>query len=52
MYPRLIIPKMTVGPHSRSVVSAVILDWEPINETTGFEQTGIIGGNFSCATIV
>ncbi|MEJ7712454.1 MAG: retropepsin-like aspartic protease [Pyrinomonadaceae bacterium] len=42
----LIIPKMTVGLHSRSVVPAVILDLEPINETTGFEQTGIIGGNF------
>lgn len=42
----LIIPKFAVGPHTRSAVPAVILDLEPINETTGFEQTGIIGGNF------
>lgn len=42
----LILPRLMLGTHTRSGLPAVILDLEPINETTGFEQTGIIGGNF------
>lgn len=42
----VILPRIALGKHARSGLSAVILDLEPINETTGFEQTGIIGGNF------
>jgi predicted aspartyl protease/thioredoxin-like negative regulator of GroEL len=44
--PALLLPRVALGAQSRSHITAVVLDLEPINETTGFEQTGIIGGNF------
>lgn len=43
--PLLMLPGVALGAHTRSNVPAVVLDMEPINETSGFEQTGIIGGN-------
>jgi len=41
----LMLPRVGLGPHTRRNVYAAVLDMEPINETAGFEQTGIIGGN-------
>jgi tetratricopeptide (TPR) repeat protein len=42
----LVLPRLLVGAHSQHAVNAAVLDLDSINETTGFEQTGIIGGNF------
>jgi predicted aspartyl protease/Flp pilus assembly protein TadD len=41
----LMLPRVSLGPVTRRNVYAAVLDMEPINETAGFEQTGIIGGN-------
>ena len=41
----LLLPRVHLGPHAHQNVSAAVLDMEPINETAGFEQTGIVGGN-------
>lgn len=43
--PLLMLPGVALGAHTRPNVPAVVLDMEPINEASGFEQTGIIGGN-------
>lgn len=40
------IPKVTFGTHTREQVKAVSLDLDIINEAAGFEQAGILGGNF------
>jgi predicted aspartyl protease/Tfp pilus assembly protein PilF len=42
----LVLPRVTLGSFMRESVPAVVLDLNPINETSGFDQTGIIGGNF------
>lgn len=42
----LILPRITLGTFVRERVPAVVLDLNTINETNGFDQTGIIGGNF------
>jgi predicted aspartyl protease len=41
----LLLPSLTLGAYSWQNVYAAVLDMEAINETAGFEQTGIIGGN-------
>jgi predicted aspartyl protease/Flp pilus assembly protein TadD len=41
----VLLPRIALGPQSRQNVYAAILDMDPINETAGFEQTGIVGGN-------
>lgn len=41
----VLLPSVTLGTHARRNVYAAVLDMEPINETAGFEQTGIVGGN-------
>jgi tetratricopeptide (TPR) repeat protein len=41
-----LLPKIAIGTYSRERVDAVILDMEPVNETAGFLQSGILGGNF------
>ena len=41
-----LLPKVTFGSHSRESITAVALDLNLINETSGFEQAGILGGNF------
>jgi len=41
----LVLPRVALGTYSWQNVYAAVLDMEPINETAGFEQTGIIGGN-------
>jgi tetratricopeptide (TPR) repeat protein len=40
------IPRISFGSHSRTDVTAIALDLDTINETSGFEQAGILGGNF------
>lgn len=40
------LPKVTFGKHSRRDITAVALDLDLINEASGFEQAGILGGNF------
>ncbi len=40
------LPKVTFGQHSRKDILAVALDLDLINEASGFEQSGILGGNF------
>ena len=40
------LPRLTFGSHSRSDVTAVALNLGIINEASGFEQAGILGGNF------
>ena len=41
-----LLPRVTVGTHSREKIKAIVLDLDIINETSGFEQAGILGGNF------
>lgn len=41
-----LLPRITFGTHSRQSIKAVALDLDIINETAGFEQAGILGGNF------
>lgn len=40
------LPRVTFGSHSREKIKAIALDLDVINETSGFEQAGILGGNF------
>ena len=41
-----LLPRVTFGSHSREKIKAIALDLDVINETSGFEQAGILGGNF------
>ena len=40
------LPKVSFGSHSRKDITAVALDLDLINEASGFQQSGILGGNF------
>jgi tetratricopeptide (TPR) repeat protein len=42
----LILPRLLLGKQVREKLDVAVLDLEPVNETTGFVQSGIIGGNF------
>jgi tetratricopeptide (TPR) repeat protein len=42
----LLLPKVILGTFTREQISAAVLDMEPLNETSGFTQDGILGGNF------
>lgn len=44
--PTFLLPKVSFGPHSRKKIVAIALDLDVINEASGFEQAGILGGNF------
>ncbi len=44
--PAFMLPKVTFGSFSRKELKAIALDLDLINETSGFEQAGILGGNF------
>ncbi|HEY2846769.1 MAG TPA: aspartyl protease family protein [Pyrinomonadaceae bacterium] len=44
--PTLRLPRVTFGKNSRNDVLAAALDLGVINEASGFEQAGILGGNF------
>ena len=43
--PVLRLPHVAFGRISRRNVESLVLDMSSVNETSGFEQTGIIGGN-------
>jgi predicted aspartyl protease/thioredoxin-like negative regulator of GroEL len=40
------LPRISFGEHSRDSITAIALDLEIINDASGFEQSGILGGNF------
>ncbi len=40
------LPRLAIGTYSRDKVNAAVLDLDPVNETAGFLQSGILGGNF------
>src|SRR6185295_4906511 len=42
----VVLPRVALGAHARERIDAAVLDLEPINETAGFNQSGILGGNF------
>jgi predicted aspartyl protease/Tfp pilus assembly protein PilF len=42
----VLLPRVMLGTFTREKISAAILDLEPVNETAGFTQNGILGGNF------
>jgi predicted aspartyl protease len=44
--PSFMLPRVTFGNHSRESVAAIALDLDLINEASGFQQAGILGGNF------
>ena len=44
--PSFILPRVTFGPNSCERVNAIALDLGIINEASGFQQAGILGGNF------
>jgi len=41
-----LLPRVGVGTCTREKIDAAVLDLEPLNETAGFQQSGILGGNF------
>jgi predicted aspartyl protease/thioredoxin-like negative regulator of GroEL len=41
-----LLPKVAIGTFSREKIDVAVLDLEPVNETAGFLQSGILGGNF------
>ena len=40
------LPKVSLGLTKLEKINAAVLDLEPVNETAGFKQSGILGGNF------
>jgi Flp pilus assembly protein TadD/predicted aspartyl protease len=42
----LSLPRLDFGLHSQEKIQAAVLDLQAINESSGFEQSGILGGNF------
>lgn len=44
--PSFLLPRVSFGAHSRQSITAIALDLDMINEASGFEQAGILGGNF------
>jgi tetratricopeptide (TPR) repeat protein len=42
----LMLPKVMLGTLTRERINAAILDLEPVNETAGFTQMGILGSNY------
>jgi hypothetical protein len=44
--PTFLLPRISFGEHSIESVKAVALNLDTINEASGFEQAGILGGNF------
>jgi len=41
-----LLPKLTLGSLARERLDAAVLDLDPVNETAGFLQSGILGANF------
>ena len=44
--PSFLLLRVSFGNHSRTSITAIALDLDMINEASGFEQAGILGGNF------
>lgn len=44
--PTFLLPRITFGTHTRKQLTAIALNLDVINEASGFEQAGILGGNF------
>jgi predicted aspartyl protease len=42
----MVLPGVMLGRFNRAQVNAAVLDLESVNETAGFIQDGILGGNF------
>lgn len=42
----MLLPRVMLGTFTREQVSVAVLDLESVNETAGFLQDGILGGNF------
>src|SRR5215217_3614802 len=40
------LPRLSLGLSRMERINAAVLDLEPVNETAGFTQSGILGGNF------
>jgi len=40
------LPTLSLGLSKLEKINAAVLDMEPVNETAGFTQSGILGGNF------
>lgn len=40
------LPRLNLGLSKLEKINAAVLDLEPVNETAGFTQSGILGGNF------
>jgi tetratricopeptide (TPR) repeat protein len=40
------LPRLSLGLSKMDKINAAVLDLEPVNETAGFTQSGILGGNF------
>jgi len=40
------LPRLSFGLTKLEKINAAVLDMEPVNETAGFTQSGILGGNF------
>ncbi len=40
------LPRLSLGLGKLEKINAAVLDMEPVNETAGFTQSGILGGNF------
>src|ERR1041384_2377296 len=40
------LPHLSLGLTQMEKINAAVLDMEPVNETAGFTQSGILGGNF------
>jgi hypothetical protein len=43
---QLQLPRLSLGLTRLDKINAAVLDMEPVNETAGFTQSGILGGNF------
>jgi tetratricopeptide (TPR) repeat protein len=41
-----LLPRVMIGPYALEKINAAVLDLETVNETAGFQQSGILGGNF------
>lgn len=44
--PSFLLPKVSLGANTLESVTAIALDLDTINEASGFQQSGILGGNF------
>lgn len=42
----LLLPSVMLGSLAREKINAAVLDLDPVNETAGFKQSGILGSNF------